>query len=133
MLKKVSTLLLICLVLLTFMSCGLGYRYSLDESLHNQIDLVWNGKEPSHIIYKGVKYTFAETNFFNLGSHKDDIMLSWNGNRYFGYINEYYSYTSKNPLFIYHKSWVFFCDGYEYLTDTFVIENTSYYRRRIYN
>lgn len=129
MAKKILILTLMISALLMLTSCGLDYRYALDESLHNQIELVFeeNGNEPSHIIYQGNKYTFSRTTDFVSVDLLDenDVLLSWNGNRYFGYVDEYYSYTLDNPLFIYYKTWVFFNEDYDYMTDTFIIENTD--------
>lgn len=133
MVKKGLILLLLTTVLIMLTSCGLNYRYSLDENLHNQIECVWEEGELSYIVYQGEKYQFVgTTNFFSVdldNSNKsyDDVMLSWNGYRYIWYIDEYYSYTAEAPLFIYNErlSWVYFREDYDYLTDLFVVENTN--------
>ncbi len=132
MFKKSLILTWILSLLLTFSSCGLDYRYSLDEDLHNQIEIIFEEDEndPSHIIYKDKKYIYYTnytTNQFyvDIRSNEDDVMVSWNGNRYFGYVNTYYSYTTVNPLFIYYKSWIFLLESYDYSKDTFVLENTA--------
>lgn len=54
-------------------------------------------------------------------------LLSWNGNRYIWYIDEYYSYTVDNPLFIYNSrlKWVYFREDYDYKLDTFVVEGAD--------
>ena len=113
MFKKsfVLTWILFCLLILS--SCGLDYRYSLDESLHYNIDYVYKEDGPSYIIYQGKQYlyvgwgafldvgdTFASTFSSLSDEYKNDVMLSWNGYRYIWYIDEYYSYTSEKPLFI---------------------------------
>ena len=127
--KKRLILLLIIANLLTFTSCGLDYRYLLDEDLHNQVQLYFEEKRdgkyatPSHVIYQENTYMFTET--FRVGSDKTDVMIGWNGYRYYGYVDEYYSSTSENPLFIYYKSWVFLHEDYDYTSDTFVINGTS--------
>ena len=138
MLKKVLALMFILSILLSFTSCGLDYRYSLDESLHNQIEFVSDDDiNNSYIIYKNKKYLYAgTTNSIRVTSNEDgiaafksfegDIMLSWNGHRYIGYIHEYYSYTSDNPIFIYnYPGQVYFREDYSYSTDTFIIKGTS--------
>ncbi len=130
--QHVITLLLVAVLLsllLTLSSCGLDYRYSLDEDLHNQIEIIFEEDEndPSHIIYKDKKYIFytADQFYVDIRSNENDVMVSWNGDRYFGYVDEYYSYTTVNPLFIYYKSWIFFLEGYDYSKDTFVFGNTA--------
>ncbi|MBQ8440011.1 MAG: hypothetical protein IJX19_05075 [Clostridia bacterium] len=139
MLKKGLLFILTVFVFLSLTSCGLDYRYSLDESLHNQIEVVKEDDNLAHhLIYQGEKYMFVgDTNLFHVDtyktgtgyylSYKDDVMLSWNGYRYIWYIDEYYSYTSENPLFIYNErlGWVYFHEDYDYTTDTFVIANTE--------
>ncbi len=138
MIRKGLILILLLSTLLSLTSCGLDYRYSLDESNHNQIEVVLEEDQPSHIIYQDNNYVFAgTTNLFSVDtyktddgyylSYKDDILLSWNGSRYFWYIDEYYSYTSDNPIFIYNERLgdVYFREDYDHLKDTFVIEGTT--------
>jgi hypothetical protein len=128
---KRSLLCLLCLCLLVsacFVSCGLDYRASLDENLHNQVDLVYdeNDQDVSHVVYKGKTYTFFDsTDFLSINTKNANTLLSWNGHRYVGYVSEYYSYTLEEPLFIYYKSWVFLREDYDYKADMFVIKNSS--------
>ena len=130
MLKKVFAFVLTLSMMLVFTSCGLDYRYYLDEDLHNQIELVWGEDQPSHIIYQDTKYNYeGTTGQFDcgLGSDYDDVILSWNGYRYIGYIQEYYSYTSENPLYIFERQGrrVYFREDYDYLTDTFTVNDSD--------
>ena len=138
MIKKRLMLILILSTFLTLTSCGLDYRYFLDESLHDQIEFVWEEDGSSHIVYCGDTYVFVgTTNFFRVNayqadvnhykSYEDDILLSWNGYRYVWYIDEYYSYTTDSPLFIYNERlhWVYFHEDYNYLTDIFVVGDTT--------
>ena len=130
---KTRWMLLIILVLMTLTSCGLDYRYSLDESLHNQIECVWGEDNPSHITYQGETYRFAGTlsafrvHIANDQSHKNDTMLSWNGSRYFWYIDLYYSDRTDRPIFIYEERchMVYFREDYDYLSDVFIVEGTN--------
>jgi hypothetical protein len=110
------------------------YRYSLQESLHNQIECIWEDDYPSHIVYQGKKYIFVgTTNHFRVDTYNvegaclsyDDVMLSWNGYRHMGYIDEYYSYSSDDPMYIYNAYYVYFSEDYNYLTDTFVVDDTN--------
>lgn len=136
MAKKSVILMLVLAALLSLTSCGLDYRYSLDENRHNQIDVVLEEDQPSHLIYQDSNYVFAgTTSLFSVDTYKtddgyylsyeDDVMLSWNGYRYIWYIDEYYSYASNNPLFIYNSRLhqVYFREDYDYATDVFMIEN----------
>ena len=137
--KKFILLILTAFILLTFSSCGLDYRHSLDENKHNKIEVFKESDELSYIIYKDDKYVFAgTTNLFNVNTYltedgsytytyKEDILLSWNGYRYVGYIDDYYSNTADSPLFIYSNRLheVYFREDYDYHTDTFLIENFS--------
>lgn len=136
--KRLLLLLLLTQILMIFTSCGLDYRHSLNGSLHNQIEFVWKENDISYVIYQGNKYIFiGTTNFFSVDtyevdvnsykSYEDDILLSWNGYRYYGYIDEYYSYTLDSPIFIYNArlNWVFFREDYNYIKDTFVIDEIA--------
>ncbi len=138
MVKKGLVWISTLFIFLSITSCGLDYSYSLDEDLHNQIERVWNEDEFPHIMYQGDTYVYVgSTNLFRVDryiakdnscrSYKDDILLSWNGYRYFWYTDMYYSYTSEQPLFIYNgrMNEVFFREDYDYLTDTFVIRGTD--------
>ena len=136
--KKILILLLVFWTFLFLTSCGLDYRYSLDKNKHNRIDVIMENDEPTSIIYQDSNYVFVgSTNFFSVNtyntedgyclSYEDDILLSWNGHRYVWYIDEYYSYTTDTPLFIYNSrlEWVYFHENYDYFSDTFVIDNSG--------
>lgn len=140
MVKKTLILVVLICYCLIFTSCGLDYRYSLDEKLHNQIECVYEEDEafyPSYIVYNGEKYIYVGTlKSFPVSTYEvddnyylsyNDTLLGWNGNRYFWYIDEYYSDTADNPIFIYNDRLylVFFHENYNYLTDVFVIRNTN--------
>lgn len=131
--------ILITSLLLLLTSCGLDYRYSLDKSVHNNIEYVWaKDKNLSYIIYNDDRYMYiGSTGFFHVDTYEvadkhyelfeDDILLSWNGYRYIWYIDEYYSYTLEDPIFIYNERLgdVYFHEDYNYLMDTFVIKDTT--------
>ena len=138
MFKKSIVLILIITLILSLSSCGLDYRYSLDEDKHNKIEVVVEDEDVTSLIYQDTEYYFVgSTNFFSVMTYEtedgyylsfeDDTLLSWNGNRYVWYIDEYYSYTDNEPLFIYNSrlNWVYFRDDYDYKLDTFVIEETG--------
>lgn len=138
MFKKSIVLILIITLILSLSSCGLDYRYSLDENKHNKIEIVVEDEKVTSLIYQDTGYYFVgSTNFFSVMTYEtedgyylsfeDDTLLSWNGNRYIWYIDEYYSYAVDKPLFIYNTrlNWVYFRDDYDYKLDTFVIEGAD--------
>lgn len=138
MFKKTIVLMWIFSLILTLSSCGLDYRYSLDENKHNKIDVVMEDADATSLIYQDTGYYFVgSTNFFSVMTYEtedgyyltfeDDTLLSWNGSRYIWYIDEYYSYTDDNPLFIYNSrlNWVYFREDYDYESDIFIIEGTN--------
>ena len=129
MVKKGFIIVLIILVLLTFISCGLDYRNSLAEDLHNQIKLFYEDDQLC-LLYQGEKYIcVGNTKLFDVDYPYDtnDVLLSWNGYRYIWYIDNFYSNTTDNPVFIYNSRVhdVFFHEDYNYLKDVFIIEDTD--------
>ena len=129
MARKGCIIILIIIVLLTFTSCGLEYRNSLPEDLHNQVKLFYEDDQLC-LLYQEERYIcVGNTHLFDVDYPHDtnDVLLSWNGQRYTGYIDEYYSNTMDNPVFIYNSRVhdVFFHEDYTYLKDVFIIEHTD--------
>lgn len=114
----------ITLLVIMLSSCGVDYRNSLDENLHNQIERVFEEGVPYEIVYQGERYLFTESLVSDV--HEDDIVLSWNGPRY-GYINTYYSDTADNPTVIFNPRLyeVYLHEDYDYMKDVFIISNTD--------
>ena len=138
MLKKSILLIWILSLLFTLSSCGLDYRHSLDENKHNKIVVIMEDEDTTSLIYQDNEYDFVgTTNLFHVMTYKaedgyyltykDDVLLSWNGNRYIWYIDEFYSYAADEPLFIYNSrlEWVYFRKDYDYTLDTFVSDGTN--------
>lgn len=124
--KKVALLIFALLITLSSTSCGLGYRYSLDEALHDQIEVVWEEDDSSYAIYHGKKYVYQrEGPFFSIDTRTEDVLLSWNGPRYFGYAPEFRSYTSDSPLFFYTYYGIYVHEGYDFSKDTFLVGDTD--------
>lgn len=102
-------------------------RFSYD--LYNQIEYFKETEYDSYLIYKGEKYQYVGSlSLFTVHmDNEDDVMLSWNGPKYFGYIDQYYSYSYDNPLFIYEKRCrgVYFREDYDYTKDVFVLCDTD--------
>ena len=128
MAKKACIIILIILVLLTFTACGLEYSHSLPEDLHNQVQLILGeaNNKPEYVIYQGNKYKFVEEpSFIKIDKDEEDVLVSWNGYRYVGYVNSYYSNTLNNPLFIYYKTWLFLREDYNCTKDIFLIDGIN--------
>lgn len=134
MAKKGLLLLVILSLLFTMASCGLDYRYQLDESKHNVFEVYWEDEDTNstYFVYQGEKYVHTEeSDVLNVYTDEypfsDDILICWNGHRYIWYIDEYYSNTDNNPLFIYNSrlNWVYFRENYDYKSDIFVVEGTD--------
>ena len=132
MAKKRLLLLVILSLLFTMASCGWDYAYQLDESKHNVIEEGGEDIESSYLIYQGEKYVYIkESDCLSVSTENyqgyDDILLSWNGHRYIGYIDEYYSYDTEKPVYIYcervHRT--YFREDYDFREDTFVIKDTD--------
>lgn len=123
--KRVVLLILTLLITLASTSCGLDYRYSLDENLQYQVESVWEENNPSYAIYNGKKYVYLEKPIFSIDKSNEDVLISWNGSRYFGYVYEYYSYTSDNPLFLYTFHGSYIHENYDFSEDTFLIGDTN--------
>ena len=137
---KVKFLILLLLSILLFSSCGLKYSSELDEEKHNQVqygDEIDEDGELEYLIYNNNRYmSGGPLEFFRVTKkeaddeypysfeYEDDVLVSWNGHRHFGYRLFYYSYTIDNPLFIYDRHEVYFREDYNYLEDVFEIANT---------
>ena len=107
MAKKRLLLLVILSLLFTMASCGLDYRYQLDESKHNVFEVYWEDEDTNstYFVYQGEKYVHTEeSDVLNVYTDEypfsDDILISWNGYRYIWYIDEYYSYDTEKISFI---------------------------------
>ncbi len=136
--KRITVVIVTLIIVLLCSSCGLDYRYSLDEDKHNKIQVEQENENTTYFIYQDSKYVFDESkNIFNVItyetedgyylSYEDDVLISWNGYRYVWYIDEYYSYTAEAPLFIYNcrLEQVYFLETYDPLFDTFIIEGSD--------
>lgn len=66
MFKKNIVLILIITSILSLSSCGLDYRYSLDENKHNEIEVVMEDED----VYVIGNYSFDRTYM-----HSDEIIL----------------------------------------------------------
>lgn len=146
--KKVIFLLIVFVLIIFMTSCGIlpgfEHAYYLDEELHNVIKRVPmeendHPNKASCIIYQGEKYYRDTECYFQISANNDpdpsiykvdknDILLSWNQHRYFGYIDEFYSDTTESPVFIYSVSNVsnrYFHEDYDPMSDIFVVEETG--------
>lgn len=132
MMKRVVSVIMLLGIVFTLSSCGgIEYRFRLADDIHEAIEYHAEADPPhfsAYIIYKDVKYLYAGgSSFLQVENKTDDIMLSWNGSRWVGYIDEYYSYTDDAPTYIYEarNHLVYFREDYNYHSDLFVIENSE--------
>ena len=59
MFKKSIVLIWTLSLILTLSSCGLDYRYSLDENKHNKIEIVVEDEKVTSLIYQDTGYYFV--------------------------------------------------------------------------
>lgn len=111
-------------ILLSFAGCGVKERLDLPNNLHNKIEFVSDSGETPYILYCYEKYNLDFIGLFTLKSKESDIMLSWNGQRMW-YLDVYYSYTEKDPLFIYESNNVYLRSDYDYKMDTFIFDENE--------
>lgn len=136
MAKKGFILMITIIVFVTTTSCyAYKHRHALDEDLHGQTEEFFYEEDDEYfcLIYKGIVYKnvedsrFLGMSFTDLYHTEDFVMISWEGYRYIFYLNEYYSYTRDNPLYIYESRMqqLYFREDYNIYTDTFIVEETG--------
>ena len=117
--KRIITMLLIILIfLLTFSSC---------ETYENITFIERDGERC--ILYQGNEYyetsIFSATEYYAV-ANENDLELGYFYS--FPFSTRFYSDKSDSPIYIYSigsKTSFYLIEGYSYLTDTFVIANTS--------
>ena len=133
---KKLLLILIFIASLLLNSCvplSEGFYSEEEKKLYKQVELQEDENGKITLAYKETLYNYDEYGFFSVLENPHcindgDIMLGWTGPPSgFFYTQEYYSYTQNSPLFIYTlRGWnVYFCETYDYILDTFVIEGTN--------
>ena len=135
MCKRIAILLLILVFGTALSSCSPAWMEMYDEypEAMGKVQIVSDDDEGNyHIEYEGQRYDRDESGMIKHTDYneirEDDILIGWDTLPIgIWYLDEYYSYTTENPLVIYmprlHEAWI--RSDYEYETDVFVIEGTQ--------
>lgn len=134
--KKIHLIILIIVVALSLVSCdsnNYGFYSDEEKDLYKKVTLLEDENGNQSLVYNEISYYRDNFGFFSVleNSHyinEGDIMLGWTGSPLgVFYTQEYYSYTQDLPMYIYTlRGWeVYFCETYDYRSDTFVIEGTN--------
>jgi len=127
MYKKIFTVLIIVVLIVSVSGCGIRDALELDEDLH--IELNW--VDDDRIEYQGNIYYHSPIDF--LRGEKWDIeatgeyeYLGWSGSRWF-YSSHIFGNTKENPVFLYstNTTQTLFREDYDYRIDTFLIDGTD--------
>ena len=139
--KLIVSLALIIIISTIMSSCSpksfaAWMKQSKEEpELMNKVDSIYDeATDEYNKLYKGQVYKFDKLRLFTVTetarkANEEDVLLSWFQLPLgIGYLDEYYSYTDNDPIFIYmprlHKTYV--RSDYNYETDTFAIEGIDY-------
>ena len=143
MCKRIIALMLLIVSSFAFSSCGVYEAYSdwkeRNEKYHDLAGKIEylrdNELEIFYVEYEGKRYNEDTSWPFKVCDDnktwkplKDDVLISWSQAPLgMGYLDEYYSYTADNPVYIYmpRLGQTFVREDYDYKTDTFVIEGTN--------
>lgn len=124
--KHMALAALLIMSCLLMSSCSLIRRCTeLDGDLKGAVGLSGDKEGEYTATYQGTKY-YQENLYLGVGLEPDRVLLGWNGWR-FGYVDEYYSDTTENPLFLYESRLrnFFLREDYDYHEDTFFIDGTD--------
>lgn len=111
-------------------SCSLIRRCTeLDGDLKGSVEL--SEEDEDYVaayqdsVYRKFNLRFQVSKYDSI-AEAGDVLLGWNGWR-FGYVDEYYSDTTENPLFLYESRLrnFFLREDYDYHEDTFFIDGTD--------
>ncbi len=124
--KTAQVLVLSFILLISFISCKSFDNESPDPAYKNKVDFVSLEDGTHHIEYAGEKFVLFSENTVLVELLEEDAFLGWDGSGW-GYYDHRYSSRTDNPVFIYETRMdsLFFHEDYDYLTDTFVIDNTT--------
>ena len=126
MLKRLQVFIFSFFLLVNLFSCSAHENELLNNEYKNKVEFTSLKNGTHSIEYLGnVYYPFFEDIKF-VEYSENDFFLGWNGT-WWGYQNQYYSYSNDNPIFIYETriDCLYFHEKYDYATDTFIIESTS--------
>ena len=142
MLKQISVFLLMLALSLTVSSCGQSSAYGVWKDLVDTypdqlgaVDVVADDDGNGyHVEYNGQRYNLDALDLFDVGETtfdvpEGDVLVGWD-TLPFGlwYLDEYYSDTAEDPVFIYMPRLreVYLRSDYDYTTDTFVLNGTEH-------
>ena len=142
MLKRISVFLLMLALSLTVSSCGQSSAYGAWKNMvdtypdqQGAVDVVADDDGNGyHVEYNGQRYNLDALDLFDVGETafdvpEGDVLVGWD-TLPFGlwYLDEYYSDTAEDPVFIYMPRLreVYLRSDYDYTTDTFVLNGTEH-------
>lgn len=141
--KKIrSFLLAFAMVVVVFLltSCGQNSEYlsglrKEHGDRFGKVEMLSHDETGYHIEYEGNHYDEERLNLFDRKAieryeAKEDVLISWESlSKYVPvwYLDEYYSYTTDNPIYIHMPRLhaVFLRSDYNYESDTFILEGTE--------
>ena len=140
MLKRSAILLLLSAILMMASSCSSSSAYGVWQNMCDQypdqkgkVQIISNGEGDYHVEYEGVDYHIDKLKLFNVREStreipEGDVLVGWDSLPFgMGYLDQYYSYTSDDPVFIYVSRYdeLYVRNDYDYETDTFVIDGSD--------
>ena len=142
MLKRISVFLLMLALSLTVSSCGQSSAYGVWKNMvdtypdqQGAVDVVADDDGNGyHVEYNGQRYNLDALDLFDVGETtfdvpEGDVLVGWD-TLPFGlwYLDEYYSDTAEDPVFIYMPRLreVYLRSDYDLETDTFVPEGNNH-------
>ena len=141
--KKIRSFLLafaMLVVVSLLTSCGQNSEYlsglrKEHGDRFGKVEMLSHDETGYHIEYEGNRYDEERLNLFDRKAKaryeaKEDVLISWESlSKYVPvwYLDEYYSYTTDNPIYIHMPRLhaVFLRSDYNYESDTFILEGTE--------
>ena len=141
--KKIRSFLLafaMLVVVFLLTSCGQNSEYlsglrKEHGDRFGKVEMLSHDETGYHIEYEGNRYDEERLNLFDRKAKaryeaKEDVLISWESlSKYVPvwYLDEYYSYTTDNPIYIHMPRLhaVFLRSDYNYESDTFILEGTE--------
>lgn len=137
MCKRIISFLLLITIFITLSSCSPKYwkdRVKNEAELLDKVTSIYDEKTGEYNkLYEGQVYKLDKIQLFMNDNDwrnfpEEDVVISWYMLPFgIGYLDEYYSYTTDNPVFFYNPRLyeIYVRNDYNYETDTFVIEGTD--------
>lgn len=108
---------------------------NLNPDLMGKVQVISDNEGSYYLKYNGQCYYIDKQQMFQVRERmyeipKEDVLIGWYTVPYgIWYLDEYYSYTADNPVFIYLSriNELYIRSDYDYKTDVFVIDKTEHY------